>query len=154
MGTIHFIATSQLFSTVSWIHMCVCVRVHLCLRVGVYLLIMSVCEWLQYVCVCGRQGMKETWRNWMVSVHHGLYFHSQHQRIRSKKFIPLLDLFFPMYEKQTWTSSGPLCAETHTAIKGFLLLQHSCLSRKVIWAGCQFEFLNRLAKASQRKVKK
>lgn len=100
-----------------YVHVCTCASML------VYMYSFFVCACVSRCYIWGGLGMKEKVRNCMVRVHvgcisiRGLVF-------RSKKFISLLDLFFPTYEKQSWTSSGP-CVLKHTAIKSYLLLQHS-----------------------------
>lgn len=82
--------------------MCFCVRVPtFCLHVRILL-----CGW-----ACVREDAICVWQK--VNSEGTLRLHSHSwPGTFSKKFIRLLDLFFPMYEKQTWTSSGP-CARKH-----------------------------------------
>lgn len=115
MCTIRFIATSQLFSAVSWIHMCMCIPfVYACVCV-------SRCN--MCVLVCSGQGMKETLRNWMVRERPGLNFYCW-PCIHYKNWIPLSGFYSTVYETHTWTSSGP-CGLKDTTTKARLLLQHS-----------------------------
>lgn len=108
--TIRFIATSELFSTASWIHMCICA----CMCVYLLFVCVSRCN----TCVFGRQWKKENVRNWMLRIHCACI------SILGCAFAVKNEFHRWMYEKQTWTSSGP-CVLQHTSTKAYIILQQS-----------------------------
>ncbi len=64
----------------------------------------------------------------------GLCFHSwPGNQNKKKKIHSTLGLIFPMYEKQSWASSGP-CALKHGALKACLLLWHSAFHRDHVFS--------------------
>lgn len=107
----HFIANRQLFSSsCSWIHMCVCARMCVCILWPCAYVRLPVCTAAAAavvvgVCLSGRQEMKETKESERAG-YSEVVFHCQSER----KIIPLPGSFFSPsshQELEIWTSSGP-----------------------------------------------
>lgn len=106
MCTICFIATSQLFSAVSWSHMCICVCIYTCMHV-------YRCVYVQAdaVCVCSRQGMKQKVGNWTGEGTLGLPYHSW-LCIHSKNSFHRWTYFSPCIRNKPGPHLAPECWNT------------------------------------------